>query len=138
MFYTVHEKRYADPGTPRTMRIDYHIGFNDYKSEWVCPEHTGYARRKFEKWWNARAAYGCRMPSSAREAVALADQGLLAQPKTITVKSVAGEKFERIANCVLGERPVMREPGDDSAAINCPPNSPHDLGGSAYGDEIPF
>jgi len=57
-FYAVHEKRYAEPGTPRTMRVDYRIGFNDFKSEWVCPEHTGYARGKFEKWWRELADCG--------------------------------------------------------------------------------
>lgn len=59
VYYCVHEKRYAEPGTPRTMRVDYQVGFNEFKSEWVCPEHTGYARDKFEKWWRKRAAIGC-------------------------------------------------------------------------------
>ncbi len=139
VYYAVHEKRYADPDTPRTMRIDYDIGFNQFKSEWVCPEHTGYARKKFEKWWKTRAAYGCPVPSTAREAVALANEGLLAKPLTITVKNVAGEKFERISNCVLGDRPVMREPGDDTNEISdWPSNSPQDLGVSDFDDEIPF
>ena len=86
-----------------------------------------------------RAAYGCPVPVTAREAVALANEGLLAKPLTITVKNVAGEKFERISNCVLGDRPVMREPGDDSNEISdWPSNSPQDLGVSDYDDEIPF
>lgn len=139
VYYCVHEKRYADPGTPKTMRIDYEVGLNDFRSEWVCPEHTGYARGKFEKWWKNRAALGCPVPATAREAVAWANDGMLAVPLAITVKSVAGEKFDRITKCVLGERPVMREPGDDSAKINdWPSNSPQDLGVSDYGSEIPF
>jgi DNA repair protein RadD len=139
VYYCVHEKRYADPDAPKTMRIDYEVGINDFRSEWVCPEHTGYARGKFERWWKNRAAQGCPIPSTAREAVALANDGMLAVPLAITVKSVAGEKFDRITKCVLGERPVMREPGDDSAKINdWPSNSPQDLGVSDYGSEIPF
>ena len=76
--------------------------------------------------------------------MALANQGLLAVPKSITVKSVAGEKFDRISKCVLGERPVLREPGDDLAEISAdeedwPSNSPADLGVSQEElDEIPF
>ncbi len=143
-FYAVHEKRYAEPGTPRTMRIDYRIGFNDFKSEWVCPEHTGYARGKFEKWWRERAAIGCPIPSTAHEAVALANEGLLAAADSITVKTVAGEKFDRITGWRLKPRPVMREPGDDSNEIGAefdpPTNSPADLGVNHddFDDEIPF
>ena len=112
VYYCVHEKRGADPDAPKTMRVDYQVGFNEFKSEWVCPEHTGYARGKFEKWWHERAALGCPMPRSAREAVSLANEGLLAAPESITVKTIAGERFERITGWRLKERPVMREPGE--------------------------
>ena len=112
VYYCVHEKRGADPDAPKTMRVDYQVGFNEFKSEWVCPEHTGYARGKFEKWWHERAALGCPMPRSAREAVSLANEGLLAAPESITVKTIAGERFERVTGFRLKERPVMREPGE--------------------------
>ncbi len=139
-FYWVHEKRGAEPDAPRTMRIDYMVGFNEFKSEWVCPEHTGYARGKFEKWWRERAAIGCSVPSTAREAVAMANSGLLAETKSITVKTVAGERFDKIIRWRLGERPVMREPGDDTDEIvDWYRNSPADLGISQEElDEIPF
>ena len=113
VYYCVHEKRGADPDAPKTMRVDYQVGFNEFKSEWVCPEHTGYARGKFEKWWHERAALGCPMPRSAREAVSLANEGLLAAPESITVKTIAGERFERVTGFRLKERPIMREPGED-------------------------
>ena len=113
VYYCVHEKRGADPDAPKTMRVDYQVGFNEFKSEWVCPEHPGYARGKFEKWWHERAALGCPMPRSAREAVSLANEGLLAAPESITVKTIAGERFERITGWRLKEHPVMREPGED-------------------------
>ena len=142
VYYCVHEKRGADPDAPKTMRVDYQVGFNEFKSEWVCPEHTGYARGKFEKWWHERAALGCPMPRSAREAVSLANEGLLAAPESITVKTIAGERFERVTGFRLKERPVMREPGDDSAEIESeyPSNSPGDLGVSQDDElaEIPF
>ena len=144
VYYCVHEKRYAEPETPRTMRVDYQVGFNEFKSEWVCPEHTGYARDKFVKWWRKRAAIGSPVPTTAHEAVSLANEGLLAEPESITVKSVAGEKFDRITGWRLKPRPVMREPGDDSQEINSefdpPHNSPADLGVNHddFDDKIPF
>ena len=139
VYYCVHEKRYAEPGTPRTMRVDYQVGFNEFKSEWVCPEHTGYARDKFVKWWRERAAIGCPVPTTAHEAVSLANEGLLAEPTSITVKTVAGEKFERITGWRLKERPVMREPGDDSAEMKTeePSNNHRELDMSPD-EEIPF
>jgi len=142
VFYCVHEKRYAEPDTPKTMRVDYQVGFNEFKSEWVCPEHTGYARGKFEKWWRERAALGCPIPQTAREAVALANKGLLAASESITVKTVAGETFERITGWRLKERPVMRESGNDSAeADDWHSNSPEDIGFKTEPfdeDSIPF
>ena len=135
VYYCVHEKRGADPDAPKTMRVDYQVGFNEFKSEWVCPEHTGYARGKFEKWWHERAALGCPMPRSAREAVSLANEGLLAAPESITVKTIAGERFERVTGFRLKERPVMREPGEDLEVGETwtSPAPPGDLD-----DDIPF
>jgi len=142
VFYCVHEKRYAEPDTPKTMRIDYQVGFNEFKSEWVCPEHSGYAHGKFEKWWRERAALGCPVPNTAREAAELASEGLLAEPESITVKSVAGERFDRITGWRLKARPVMRESGDDSAeADDWHSNSPEGIGFKTEPfdeDSIPF
>lgn len=45
VYYSVHVKRDAPEDHPRTMRVDYRVGFNDYRSEWVCFEHTGYKPR---------------------------------------------------------------------------------------------
>ena len=142
-FYSVHSKKGADEDVPRTMRIDYEVGFHQFKSEWVCPEHSGYARTKFEKWWSTRAALGCPMPDDAEEAVALAEKGFLAEPSSIKVKKVSGEKFERVCSWDLKEKPVyIDEPGafdvEDYAS-----NSPADLGVAQDdswlgGDAIPF
>ena len=77
------------------------------------------------------------MPSSAAEAVALANDGALAEPERITVKKVVGEKFDRITEWKLKERPVyhMREPGaDDDDYFS---NSPADLG-VCKDEDIPF
>jgi superfamily II DNA or RNA helicase len=109
VFYEPHVRRNADEGTPRTMRVDYEIGIGQYKSEWVCPEHTGYARKKFERWWKERAPDGCPIPNTVDEAVSWARAGALSVPMHITVRWVTGEKFDRISKVVLGERPEMTD-----------------------------
>jgi len=111
VYYSVHVKRGAPEEHPRTMRIDYRCGFNDYHSEWVCPEHTGYARQKFEAWWRARSSEP--LPESAEQAVDLAEAGALAQARAITVRSVAGEKFDRITDYQLGPIPPRLDGGDE-------------------------
>jgi hypothetical protein len=45
--YRLHSK----PGKPSSMRVDYYDGLLCVASEWVCFEHTGYARQKAEQWW---------------------------------------------------------------------------------------
>ena len=109
--YTVHTKRGATAHAPKTLRIEYKVGFNQWISEWVCPEHSGWARQKFEKWWSARSSYP--PPETAGEAVALANDGALADTLAITVHSVAGERFDRITDYELGEKPedYAPEPG---------------------------
>ena len=124
VFYEIHRKRYAPDDSPSTMRVDYEVAFQTYKSEWVCPEHSGYARTKFIKWWKERAPEWCPVPHSAAEAVRLASSGILAEPKRITVRSTAGEKFETITRYELGERPE-REPGDDTTEVVMSGDDPH-------------
>lgn len=117
--YSVHTKRGADEDTPKTMRVDYRVGFNDYKCEWVCPEHVGWARQRFEKWWRCRS--DDRMPPTAQEAVDIANAGGVAATHKITVRSVTGEKFDRIIDYELGEKPeplpVDAIPGFDDSDI---------------------
>lgn len=54
--YTKHVKKDAPPGHPAVLRVRYDIGLiRGNPSEFVCFEHTGYARRKAEVWWKARS-----------------------------------------------------------------------------------
>ena len=101
--YSVHVKRNA-PDAPRSMRVDYRIGFNHWQSEWICFEHTGFARQKAEQWWRRRSS--APVPDTSENAVALAEAGALSAAKTITVRSVAGEKYDRISDYELGMKPL--------------------------------
>ena len=109
--YGVHVKRNAPPGAPRTMRVEYRISFHEWQSEWVCFEHTGYARHKAELWWRRRS--GLPVPQTVEDAVQLAESGALAETKSITIRHVAGEEYGRIIGYELGEKPAYREPGWD-------------------------
>jgi len=73
----------------------YRVGSNDYRSEWVCPEHSGYARGKFEAWWRARSNEPC--PATAEHAVALAEAGAPAPTEAITVRSVSGSGHSTVS-----------------------------------------
>jgi len=125
--YYVHVKRGASDDHPKTMRVDYQIGWNEWKSEWVCPEHTGYARAKFEAWWRARSNEP--VPDTARDAVLLASGGALALTTQITVRSVTGEKYDHIIAHKLGPKPQRTSDGHDDSSL---PDY------SWAGDEIPF
>ncbi len=102
-FYSVHVKRGAAEGDPNTMRVDYKVGWHDHKSEWVCFEHTGYARQKAVAWWRRRSPDP--VPESADRAVELCQNGALATTQSITIRSVTGDKYERIIDYEIGPLP---------------------------------
>jgi DNA repair protein RadD len=109
--YSVHHKRGASDDAPRTLRVEYRLGFNQYQSEWICFEHTGWARKRAESWWRKRSH--ALVPETAAEAVGLAEAGALCPTKSITVRSVVGEEYVSVIGYELGEKPPWREPGSD-------------------------
>jgi DNA repair protein RadD len=119
VFYSIHKKRGAPEDAPRTMRVDYRIGWHKYQSEWVCFEHTGYARKKAIDWWKQRSYEP--VPETAEEAVALAQAGRLAPTREITVRSITGEKYDRIIGYELGDIPPPLELSDqENSSETCP------------------
>jgi DNA repair protein RadD len=111
--YSVHTKRGAAEDAPKTMRVEYRLALNAYKSEWVCFEHTGYARWKAEQWWRKRSPDP--VPDTAERAVELAECGALAPTLYITVRAVAGEPYERIVDYELGPVPEACEVVSDES-----------------------
>ena len=67
-----------------TLRVDYRGPFMRIASEWVCFEHTGYARTKAVAWWATRAP-GTPTPASVAEALERIDQ--LQKPTAIYVNT---------------------------------------------------
>lgn len=106
VYYSVHQKRNTEEAAPKTVKIEYKVGFNHYVREWVCPEHRGYAREKFKTWWKSRSNEP--VPESAREAAEIANLGGCAKPISITVRSVTGEKFTNVVRYELpDEKPEL-------------------------------
>lgn len=103
VLYGVHTKRGASDDAPRTLRVDYRVGWHDYKSEWVCFEHEGYARQKAVAWWRRRSPDP--VPGSIERAIAIIEGGGLAPTLGITVRAVAGDPYERIIDYELGPLP---------------------------------
>jgi len=101
--YSVHTKRDAAPDAPKTMRVDYRLGLSHWQSEFICVEHDGFARQKAVAWWKRRSPDP--VPDTAERAVELANAGALCTTEAITVRSVAGEKFDRIVTHELGSQP---------------------------------
>jgi DNA repair protein RadD len=102
-FYAVHCKRKSKSDDPKTMRVDYKVGFNEYKSEWISFERQGYARQKAVQWWRRRSPDP--VPATAERAVEVAQAGGLCTTHWITVRYVEGERYERIIGYELGELP---------------------------------
>ena len=124
--YQVWEKRGAPPGAPKTVRVTYDIDYLTHYSEWLCPEHTGYARRKFEKWWREHSHPDCPMPQSAEEVCEHDFAGMIREVKEITVRFVSGQKYPEIVGCELGDFPIMER------------GSGEEGGGDEDWDDIPF
>lgn len=76
----VEYRRHVKPGSPDSLRVDYHCGFTRY-SEWVCLEHEGYPRLKAERWW--RGVVGAEAPVSVTEALHEVD--FISAPSAIRV-----------------------------------------------------
>ena len=81
--YTIHRK----PDSPDSLKVSYWSGMRIVANEWVCLNHTGFARSKAESWWMKRAPYmGERYAPSVGEACLSLDSGLkLKQPSSIRV-----------------------------------------------------
>lgn len=103
VLYGIHHKRDAAPDHPPTMRVDYQTSLTDSHSEWVCFQHGGYARQKAETWWRKRSKEP--VPDTVEQAVAICESGGIASTTAITVRSVAGEKYDRIIGHELGPIP---------------------------------
>lgn len=103
--YSYHKSR--DPMKPDSLKVTYRVepweeeNTGDLSrrkvAEWVCFRHEGYARRKARDWWAQRSKQIC--PADIDEALYIATEGGLAEPKMITVQKDG--KYDRIIDYQL-------------------------------------
>ena len=101
--YQDYRSKNWQPGNPVTLKITYEVGINNYESQWVCPEHDGYAGGKFVEWWNKRSKIS--PPMSSEQAAKILRSNATAAPTKIIVKRVAGEFFPKITELDFTEIP---------------------------------
>ena len=116
--YWHHQPR-DEKKTP-SLKVEYKIGFNLHKCEWVCLEHKGFPKEKADDWWRARTH--APIPATIDEAILLIDKYQMRKTNTITVDE--NGKFDRILSYDMGAMPDRSEPIEESMRLSM--------------DEIPF
>jgi DNA repair protein RadD len=125
-----HTKK-NDPEAHPTLRIDYDCQQDGMMkqtiSEWICLQHSGYARTKAGLWWQARSLLDC--PDDITEAIDLIRRGALRNPATITTEREG--KYFRIKSVEFSEeKPTeWREPDEPVEVLS---------DGDGFDDEAPF
>lgn len=121
-----HQKK-GDPGAPPTLRVTYSCQNDEgnlakkYFSEWVCLEHTGFARRKAEQWWRARSREP--VPETIEDALNL----MHTCRKPATIETIKEGKYFRVhAVHFTDEIPENVEPPDERIEY------------SGIGEDVPF
>jgi len=95
---SVKYERHEKPGKPVSIVVTYQCGMQRFR-EWVCLEHTGYARTKAGNWWRVRAGSEALIPRTVNEALELVYG--LPRPSRISVDEtsrypeIVGYEFER-------------------------------------------
>ena len=100
------------------MRVDYRLESWRWFSEWLSFNDSGAARREAERWWRDRSRLP--VPRTTREAVELAQRGVLATTVAITIYDLPGHVAPRIVAYELGpipepqpeQIPAMSDPRD--------------------------
>ena len=93
--YEEHRRKDATPDDPSTLQIRYEVK-GEFKPlfEWVCPEHEGWARKRFVRWWKDKSSV--EPPTIAELAAKLANDGAIATPIRIKTTRKSGDRFPRI------------------------------------------
>ncbi len=102
--YSVHKKWGAPDNHPRTVRVEYHVGFRSSFSEYLCVEHEGFARTKAMKWWGRRQKLGKKipLPQSAEEAADILARGEMREAGRILVAEAKRRgDFDRVLDVEL-------------------------------------
>jgi DNA repair protein RadD len=130
-----HLKR-NDSEAPPTLRIDYECQPVEgptgnlsakHVSEWVCIEHSGFARVKAGLWWQARSV--ADVPDTVDQALELLNRGACRMPVKVTI--VKEGKYVRLKSCEFAD-----EIPEEWLPEMVPEQSEPIL--SEFGEELPF
>lgn len=110
--YRLHHKA----GSPDSLRVDYKAGFLTVASEWVCPAHPGFARKKFEQWWSARQLIDA-IPADTDEALEWLnyDKGILRKPMAIVTMKEG--KYRKVCSYHWTKQDDQRTEAGTSATV---------------------
>ena len=117
--FKVHlPKRDAGEVVTPSVRVDYVVSKTDEGgnlstttiAEWICPQHSGFARTKFLAWWDAHSI--CDPPDSAADCVELMKMGTCRWPGGIVTKK-KGKWFEIVEHKFVGEKPTTLNEAED-------------------------
>ncbi len=97
-----------------------------YEREWLCPEHGGFARRKFEKWWTERKFIFCEDDAHNHDRAPKNVDGVLARQCCLRpIEAIAVEpdgKYTRVTKVRFATaKPLEREPGCDDVGAEDEP-----------------
>jgi DNA repair protein RadD len=95
VMYGLHTK----PGKPSSLKVTYVCGLVAH-TEWICFDHSGYARQKACQWWLKRAGH----PAPSTVVEALERKGELRNPTRIRIEPDG--KYKRVTAAEFGEREV--------------------------------
>ena len=110
--FRVHvPKRDADAVVTPSVRVDYVVSKTDEGgnlanttiAEWICPQHSGFARNKFLAWWDAHSI--CDPPDNSADCVELMKLGTCRWPGGIVTKK-KGQWFEILEHKWASEKPT--------------------------------
>jgi DNA repair protein RadD len=123
--YSIHQKAGSDGEKIEhfTLKVGYVLGNIETVYEWVCPNHSGFARNKFEKWWRERSI--SEIPEDVEQAEYLANNGALSTPTKLILKKIPSKRFPEIVQIELPKinedwfcKPVTTTHNDDSEDDN--------------------
>lgn len=93
---TFREHVGKDPNKPPSVRVDYMLGMVGQR-EWLCPQHTGYAKTKANRYW-AKHSGATPYPASVQEWLERVDELAI----TAEVKLKPAGKYQDIVDWIPG------------------------------------
>lgn len=109
--YMEHRKAARGPdgeeiGQSVSVRVDYHGAMRKIASEWVCPEHIGFAAKKARTWW-AEHGGAAPIPVTVADFLARAPAELREVKSIRTAPDPKSPKYTRVGCIEYGERPPV-------------------------------